>query len=151
MDDSLLICIDANLIIYPEKDFFFFSNLIINPANCYMAVLESYLFFILFWYMNIHLPNFLCFHNLQFQTMLNNFVCMYLYIIGCIPSRKSPVSGIIESKCKRIYIFVAKFPSGRIMIVCILPSSKICECWLPHSLANRIWSYFLIFTNWEKL
>lgn len=101
--------------------------------------------------MNIHLPNFLCFHNLQFQTMLNKFVCMYLYIIGCIPSRKSHVSGIIESKGKCIYIFVAKFPSGRIMIISILPSSKICECWLPHSLANRIWSYFLIFTNWEKL
>ena len=57
----------------------------------------------------------MAFSKLQFQTMLNNSVHMYLYIIGCIPSRKSPVSGIIESKGKMDIYFCSVLPNSHLV------------------------------------
>lgn len=112
---SLQICrhTNFNLIMYPERVvfFFLFKNLIIYPANC-TAALESFfislqvLYTPLYLCIVVHLTNFLCFHSLWLQIMLNNFVYTYLYIIGCVSSRKCTISEIIEFKSKGTYSFM---------------------------------------------
>lgn len=104
-NDSIFICINTNfhLIIYAGLFSFFllFKNLIIYSGSCYISVLKIFFIFLQAHYASlclniiVHLTNFLCIiiefksYSLQFQTILNKLVHLYVYIIRGVSSGKS--------------------------------------------------------------